>query len=329
MSLAHSPHVLITGATGFIGARLLHDLVHAGCTVRALVRHPSPALELRGVELVEGDVTVPESLTGLDDGIDIVIHCAGILGTWGTSEATLHQVNVQGSRTLLEVFRGKTLHRFIHLSAAGVTGPIKSTAADETYVCQPATAYERTKYQGEQAILTLAKQWHIPAVAVRPTFTYGPGDPHKLPLFQAIKTRRYVFIGTGNSEIHPVYIDDVLTGLRLAMERARVGEVYILGGPQPVTIRALVNTIADAMAVPRPTLAVPRWLAWSTSSMLEFLGHRLHFEPILTRSRVRMMADNFGYAIHKASTELGYQPQTDLPTGIDRTIRYYVDHGLL
>jgi nucleoside-diphosphate-sugar epimerase len=129
--------------------------------------------------------------------------------------------------------------------------------------------------------------------------------------------------------VHPAYVDDVVAGILLAAERGRPGERYIVGGPQPVTKRELVFTIADALGVRRPSLAVPRLAAEVAARLLEPLGRLCRVEPILTRSRVMMMADNFGYSIEKARRELGYEPRTGLRDGIARTIHGYVESGLL
>ena len=102
-----------------------------------------------------------------------------------------------------------------------------------------------------------------------------------------------------------------------------------MGGERPVTKKELASTIADALGVKRPKMKLPRRLAWPTAAVLEFLGNIFHFEPIITRARVMMMADNFGYSIQKAKIDLNYKPETDLPTGIAKTVKNYIENGLL
>ena len=326
---AARPMVLVTGATGFIGGTLVRALREAGYPVRALVRDKAQAPGAPGIEFHIGDLLRPDSLVGIERGVEVAVHCAGILGKWGTPQALLHEVNVRGSINLLARFEGAPLQRYVHLSAGGVTGPVRQGFADETYVCKPATAYERTKLLAEQKVLELSAQMGIPATVVRPTFTYGPGDPHKIGLFRAVQKGRYAFIGDGESVNHPVFVQDLVSGIRLVIDKGRAGEVYIIGGERPVTKRELVDTIADALGVKRPGIRVPRWLAVIAAWKLEVLGRLLRFEPILTRSRVMMMADNFGYSIAKARDELGYAPQTDLSDGIATTVRCYREAGLL
>jgi len=321
--------VLVTGATGFIGGHLAARLVESGYSVRALVRRTRPTGRLAGLELFEGDLLRPESLEGLEQDVDHVFHCASILGKWGTDDADIRDVNVQGALNILARFENSKLKRYVHLSAGGVSGPMGPEPADETYDCRPATAYERTKLEGEQQVLQHAAKAGIPALVVRPTFTYGPGDPHKLALFRAILRGRYAFIGDGESVNHPVFIEDLLDGLLLTLERGRPGEVYIIGGERPVTKRELVHTIADALGAKRPSLKVPVGFAKPVAAVLEFMGKIFRFEPILTRSRIMMMADNFGYSIEKARKELGYEPGHGLREGIGLTVADYRRTGKL
>jgi len=322
-------NALVTGATGFIGGNLVRALQREGYAVRALVRDAARAAGLDGVELFEGDLREPDSLAGIERDVDTVVHCASLLGKWGTDRALLYDVNVRGTVELLARFRQGQLRRFVHLSAGGVTGPLKQRSVDETYACRPATAYERTKFLAEQEVLEQSKRTGIPATVVRPTFTYGPGDPHKIALFRAVHRGRYVFIAGGESVNHPVFVDDVIRGILLAIERGRVGEVYIIGGERPVTKREFVWSIADALGVKRPGWSIPKWFAVIAAWKLEILGWILRFEPILTRSRVMMMADNFGYSIAKAREELGYAPRIGLREGIETTVRSYAEAGLL
>lgn len=320
--------VLVTGATGFIGGRLVRALVAEGFAVRALVRDRSRAA-LEDVELFEADLLRPESLSGAGAGIDVVVHCASLLGKWGTDTRQIHDVNVGGTVHLLEAARRESVPRFLYLSAGGVTGPVVEREVDENYVCRPATPYEKTKLEAERKVLATARQPGFSATVLRPTFTYGPGDPHKVGLFRAIKKGRYAFIGGGQSVNHPVYVDDLVRGILLAIDKGRDGEVYIIGGERPVSKREMAYAIADALGVDRPGMSIPRWAASAAALLLETAGRVLRFEPLLTRSRVMMMADNFGYSIGKAGEELGYAPRVDLREGIAATVRAYLEAGIL
>lgn len=329
MAASEHRRILVTGATGFIGSNLVRHLSAEGWRVRAAARSPGGAPLPSSAEWFTCDLTEPDSLAGIEAGIEAVVHCAGALGAWGVGEAELRRVNVDGTRHLLDRIQGKTRIQFVHLSAGGVTGPVASRIASEQYPCEPVTAYERTKLQAEREVLARASGQSMRAVVVRPTFTYGPGDGHKLALFRAIQRGRFALLGGGRSLLHPVYIDDLVAGIALALERGRSGQVYILGGPRPVSTRELADTIAASLGVARPWLSVPVWLARAVAPTAEALGRLLPFDPVLTRSRVLMMSSDYGYQIDKAVEELGYEPRIDLPGGITATVRDYRARGLL
>lgn len=321
--------VLVTGITGFIGSNLGQRLIADGFAVRGAVRSTLDDNLSTNIEIFECDLLNNQTLTGIEENIDYVIHCAGLLGKWGISDAQIHQVNVEGSLRLLEQFKGSNLRLFIHLSTSGVSGPLQTPGVDESYPCNPITPYEKAKYEAEWRLKARAKELEIPLIVLRPTFTYGPTDPHKLPMFKAIKKGHYAFIGDGNSVLHPVFIDDLLYGILLAMDKGKSGETYIIGGARPVTNKEMIYTIADNLGVKRPWIKIPVRLATFIAYILEALGRSLGFQPILTPSRVLMMGRNFGYSIHHARTNLGYTPKTDFETGIRKTVEFYSAKGLL
>ena len=325
-------NILLTGATGFIGRNLLHRLTEDGHYVRCVVRSHSAIGRINhvsNIELFYGDISDQGSLTDVCKGINIVINAAGILGKWNSTVDDLRPVNADGIRNLAQEMLGSDVEYIIHLSAGGVTGPVTEGIADETYRCHPRTPYEITKWEGEKNALSLYKNYEVPLVVVRPTFTYGPGDPHKLKLFRTVKKSRFVFVGSGQSTNHPIYIDDLLSGIMLLLEKRPIGEKFIIGGSRPVSKKELINTIAQELGVTANFLHAPRWLASLGAFGMVSLAKVLNFDPILTPSRVSMLADNYGYSIAKARQNLGYLPQIDLQEGIRFTVKSYTDLGLL
>ncbi|MFX0198230.1 MAG: NAD-dependent epimerase/dehydratase family protein [Candidatus Hodarchaeota archaeon] len=323
--------VLITGATGFVGHHLVRRELKRGHRVKALVRKTSryQSLKANNVEVVFGDLGDRMALRSACSNVNVIYHAAGLLGKWEASAQQLYQVNVEGVRNLMQACMNGNLQHLIHLSAGGVTGPMESGVADESYECKPSTEYEKTKLQGEQLALEMADKYELPLSVVRPTFTYGPGDPHKLGLFKMVKKKRFIFIGNGESTVHPVYIDDLMDGIELVAKQRPRGEVYIIGGQRPVTKRELVYTIADALGVPMPRIHVPIALASLAAQILEATGNTLKFEPPLTSSRVAMMTKNWGMSIEKAKRELGYEPKVALPDGVRRTVDWYEKNNYL
>lgn len=321
---------LITGATGFIGGNILEHLWEEGHFCRCLIRGRSRVYGLENrlnVECFQGDLTRRETLTGVCKGIDVVIHCAGLLGRWNDTIEDLYPVNAMGIINLSDEMIKNRVGFVIYMSAGGVTGPVEGGRADETYFCRPKTPYEKTKYQGERNALMVFEKHRVPLTVIRPTFTYGPADPHKLALFRTIKKRRFVLLGSGKSTVHPLYIEDLINGIRLVLKKRPAGELFIMGGPRAVTKQELVCTIAQALGVKDRFFHVPTGLAGGASRISLRLAEIFKFEPVLTPSRVSMMTKDWGYSIGKARKELGYEPTVYLKEGIRLTVQSYREMG--
>ena len=323
--------LLITGATGFIGQKLARFYKDSAWSVRLLARDPnrvSPELKSLG-EICQGDLTKSETLSEAVQGIDAIIHSAGSLGQWGLPYRQLFEVNVGGVENLVRAAAAAGVKRFVHLSAGGVTGPLKAKSVDESYSSAPRTDYERSKWQGEQLALSLSKELNLNLIVVRPTFTYGPGDPHKIKLFQAIKKGRFFFIGDGFSTVHPVFIDDLSAGIDLALQSNIRAETIIIGGDRAVSKRELVWSIAAALGSRKPEMRIPIWLGEALAKGCEWASDAIGFSPPLTRSRVSMLSRNWGYSIEKARKLLGYNPKIDLREGLQLTVQWYREQGWL
>lgn len=322
--------LLITGATGYIGGRLARYYQEHGASLRLLVRNPERLdSRLRSCEIVVGDLCRVDSLADALQGVGEVIHAAGLLGRWGMPYEQARRVNALGAEALVRAAARNGVRRFIHLSAGGVTGPVSPSPADETWPPQPRTDYEKSKWEGEQRALEAAQEEELSLLVVRPTFTYGPGDPHKLELFRAVQKGRFAFIGNGLSTVSPVFIDDVILGIDLAVKSDLSGTSVIIAGPGPVSKRELIWGIADALEVKRPRLKIPAGAAMLLAYTCEQVAGMLKCQPPLTCSRVLALSRNWGYSCEKAQLLLGYEPQTDLAHGLQMTVAAYRELGWL
>ncbi|NVB39598.1 NAD-dependent epimerase/dehydratase family protein [Pseudenhygromyxa sp. WMMC2535] len=188
------PDVLVTGATGKVGSRLIPRLVRQGKRVRALVRDLERGAPLRGesVELALGDLLDPESLRAAVRGVDTVVHCAAFFR--GATPEQAHAVNEQGTRLLAEAAREASVRRFVFISTCLVYGPKQGALTDEDASCSPVDAYPRSKLAAERLLLTMEG---LDVRVLRLPFVYGDGDPHiaeAVPLMRHFPPRQRLAI---------------------------------------------------------------------------------------------------------------------------------------
>ena len=332
MRILRGERILVTGASGFTGGHLCQRLAEAGYTVRGLVRDVTRATILRnfGVEIVTGDLRDADSLKRAVTGTDIVYHLAAIYRQANVSRKEMWAVNVEGTRKLLDAAVGADVRRFVHCSSIGVHGGIKNAPANEETPYGPGDDYQHSKAEGERVALQYMAAGRLPVVVFRPAGIYGPHDLRFLKLFRAIKKRRFIMLGSGNITYHLVYIDDLVDGILLCGTKENsVGHVYILAGDAPVTLNDFVDTIAEAFGVRPPRLRFPVAPVYLAGFLCELLCRPFGVNPPLYRRRVDFFRKNRAFDSSKAKRELGFEPKTDLKTGISLTAEWYQKEGLL
>lgn len=318
--------VFITGGTGFVGSSLARALAAGGAQIRALFRATSSRERLGDlpIEWVEGDLTDPASLRGALDGVDWVIHAAGMLGQAGVPESAYQELHLEGTRHVLAEAAAAGQPPLLYVSSPGVLGPIAKGSADESAPLAPSNPYERSKAAAEQLALNYPS-----VVVVRPEFIYGPGDMHVLGLFRAVQNGTFFYVGLGQHTCHPTFLSDAVKGMLLCMEKGRPGEIYHVTGPRAVTFRELGETIAAALGVRPPWLMIPKPVAWLGAACLELAGKVTGRVPPLSRSGVAFFGESRRFSWQKASEDLDYLPQVELPDGVEKTVAWYQEHGYL
>src|SRR3954454_7953205 len=323
--------ILVTGATGFLGASLVRRLLAGGTAVRVLVRSPSKVEPLvdQGAEVVIGDITDPSATAAAADGVTVVYHLAGRLFRPDVPEAEYYATHVVGTRLLLASCRELTVERFVHFSTPGVLGVTGGGAAGESAPYRPTNAYEATKAEAEQEVRDRARTG-FPAVIARPGLVYGPGDLHLLPFFRAVLRRRFRPIGRRTVWLHPIYIDDMTEAFLRCGERAEaVGECFHLAGREAVPLAALADAIARAGGTRLPRGHIPLVAAQAVAAIGDRLPSNLQRAAPLTRSRLDFLTHSRIYDVTKAERLLGFAATTDLTTGAARNMAWYREHGYL
>jgi nucleoside-diphosphate-sugar epimerase len=317
--------VLITGAGGFIGSHLVDSQLERGHHVRAFDLHLGRLSHQAGhpcLEAIRGDLTDKDIVQKLVEGIDVVYHLASAHLDVSLSEEHYHHVNVDATLSLLEAAKQAGVRRLVHCSSVGVIGDVKHSPADETTECHPVNIYERTKLEGERTALKFAHQTDFPVVVVRPAWVYGPRCPRTAKLFRTISKGRFPIFGSGKNRRHPVYISDAINGLELCAETPGIeSEVFIIAGNSPVESRELVNAIRKQLNIRTSQIYLPIFLGQAAGLAFEQMFKLIGQQPPFSRRSMDFYLKNNAYKIGKAQSRLSYQPQVDLLTGIQMTLR--------
>ena len=327
-----SVRVLITGATGFVGGHVVNAAIERGYIVRALVRDLAKAndLEKRGVELVSGDLRDEASLNLAVQDCSGVLHIAALFRETTFPEEVFNDINVAGTRRLLDAAIAAGVKRFVHCSTSGVLGELKEVPATEKTPYNPSDMYQRSKTAGEQLVLDYFRSSKISGVVIRPGMIYGPGDTRLYKIFKLIAKRRFFYVGKGDAFVHFIDVRDLAHAFMLALEdRVHTGEIYTIAGERPMTLKQAVDFIADELGVPHPWLHLPKHATQLLGSMCEAICAPFGISPPIYRRRVDFYTKHRCYITEKAARDLGFKPARSFEDEIRDIIRWYQSHGML
>jgi dihydroflavonol-4-reductase len=322
---------LVTGATGFIGGAVVRALVKSGLAVRVLARAGADLQNIQNlaVERVEGDLRNPASLRTSLIGCRQLYHVAAHYALWAKDPSIFYDINVTGTKNLLEAARDVGVERIVYCSTIGAIGlpPGGGLGTEETPVSleQMAGHYKRSKYLAEQEVVKLARAG-LPVVIVNPSAPVGAGDVKPTPTGQLVvdfmKGRMPAYIETG---MNIVDVDDVAVGHLLAMEKGRIGERYILGNKN-LMLREVFEIMSRLTGIKAPTIKLPRLailpLAYANQWIANLTGH----PPRVPLEGVKMAKYKMHYDCSKAIRELGI-PLTPPEVALEKAVRWFRDHG--
>ena len=325
-----SRRILVTGGTGFLGQHLVRHLVEAGDHVRVLSRTPSRDLERLEVEWVEGSVLDREALRKALAGCDQVYHLAGLVSRNPDHARAMYQVHVDGTRTLCEVACEIGVDRVALASSSGTIGvstdaePIPDEAAPYPIERVGRWPYYLSKIYQEQVALSFYRERSLPLVIVNPSLLLGPGDDRLSSTRDVLRFLRKQIPTVPRGGMNFVDARDVAVAMRTAMERGRLGERYLLGGPN-WTVAEFFARLERCSKVEAPIVRVPKSVAILGARMMERLYAWRDAEAPVDVMSVEM-SEHFWYVdSSKARRELGFSPREPGETLAD-TVRYLRDH---
>ncbi len=325
--------VLVTGGTGFTGSHLVRRLLARGHEVRVVDYQKGlfyDELEGLGAQITIGSVADKALMDELTAGCDTVHHLAAAFREIDDPKEIYWDVNVNGTRYLLEAAHEHQVKKFVYCSTQGVHGDVKNPPGDENSPIAPADYYQFTKYEGEKvAHEYMAKGLDV--TILRPTAIYGPGDPGRwFMLFKYTANGRFLMFGNGKTTYHPVYIDNLVDAFEAAVAKPEAsGETYIIGDKEYYTLNDIVKMVGEAQGKEVSIIHLPFWPLWFLALLCEGVCGLLRITPPLFRRRVDWFRQVRAFDVSKAERELDYDSKVDLPTGLAETGRWYQENGYI
>jgi nucleoside-diphosphate-sugar epimerase len=323
--------VLVTGASGFLGGHVAEALSKRGDRVRALVRKTSKRSHLErlpNVELFPGSMEDMDRLRQAVDGVDAVVHAAGLVKARSADE--FFSVNVGGTSNLVEACRECGIKRFVLVSSLEASGP--SADGRPVLVTQedPVTAYGRSKLAAEK--VALSAKGDLRVVILRPGAIYGPRDREVLEVFKTIQRGLLPLVDGGAAKGVWVYATDCADACVRAIEAdVPSGRVYFVeDGRGPIDQRQMLTDAERALgkrARLRANLPVPLFLA--AASGIEALGRITNRPMMFTREKANMLLMHWVCSSEATNTELGWTPAVSWEEGLSRAVKWYRDNNWL
>lgn len=323
--------VLVTGATGCIGSNLIIELLRLGYNVRAFHRTSSNTITLKdvNVECSLGDILNKESLHKAMVGCDTVFHTAALVTFWKNKRVEQLEVNVQGTKNVVETCLDLGIEKLVHISTIAALGyRTDNQLIDERTVYNWGTrySYRYTKHLAELEVLKGVDKG-LNATIINPSIIIGARDinAHGGTIVREIKRGRIPFYPKGGMNI--VSVHDVVVGMISAANVGRSGERYILGGVN-MTNKEVFELAAKVLDGKAPKLEAPTWLVKTTAKVFDIFGDITGIKPPLTSDLAAAVGLYNWYSIEKAKRELGYTP-TSIENAIREAYEWYKENGII
>jgi dihydroflavonol-4-reductase len=332
--LVAGTRVLVTGGAGFVGSGVVRALLARNCEVVALVEPGGDTANLDGltVDVASGDLRDQAAVDRAVSGCTVVFHVAALYRFWAPDPADFYDINVVGTRHVLESARAHGVDRVVYTSTVGTLGLGAATTdapVDErsfAHIDHLFGLYKQSKYVAEHEVLRAAAEG-LPVVLVQPTTPGGPRDRGPTPTGRTVLEFLNGHIpGYVDTTLNIVDVEDVAAGHLLAAIRGQVGRSYILGG-ENVTLHDVLATLAAVTGLPTPTRRIPVALALAAGHVSDLVeGRLLGREPSIPLEGARMSTTHMSFDDTRARVELGYTSRPAVEA-LERAARWFVASG--
>lgn len=303
---------LVTGASGFIGGRLL------GNATRALVRNPAGL-----INEVVGDLLDPATLSAACQGVSTVVHCAGHAHAASLSDAALHwRINYEGTRNLLTAAGEAGVKRFIFLSSVKAMAEPGAECVDESWPGEPAMPYGKAKRAAEAAVLEAGVRYGMHVVNLRLAMVYGRGGRGNLQrMAAAIRAGWFPPLPETGNKRSIAHVDDVVEAVRITAEHPEAnGRTYIVADPNPYSGRQILDAIRAVLHKPPVSWNLPVSLSRAGGTIGSFLEARLGHRLPLNSETVSRLLDSECYSPRRIERELGWCARIGLNEGLQEML---------
>lgn len=320
--------VLVTGATGFLGSAIARELLRDGRKLRLLVRENADPQNIEGLdaEIAKGDLRDKDSLKSAMEGCSTLYHAAAYYSLWGRDKKLIYDINVRGTRNILETALELGLERVVYTSTVGCIGlPEGRAPANEGRPADPAALgndYKISKFQAEKIALETRARG-LPVVIVNPSAPVGPRDIKPTPtgkiVLDFLNGKMPAYLDTG---LNLIDVSDCARGHLLAEEKGRPGERYILGNKN-MSLKEIFLALQEITGVPAPSIKMPYWAAYAAGLACEAVSNLVtQTPPAVPLAGVRMAKHFMYFDSSKAVRELGL-PQNPVENALSRSVQWF------
>jgi nucleoside-diphosphate-sugar epimerase len=328
--------VFVTGATGYVGQNLIPRLKQSGYDITCLLRTPEKLRDhdlFNSCHIINGDITDRNSIRGVLDKSELVIHLAVATPLTNTSnnEFVYQNINVLGTKNLLEECLIAKPKRILCFSSTAAIGRPEIDTIDENTPLCPVNAYGRSKRDADDLISLYLIKYQLPIITLCFPHIYGPGEVHDLfKIIKLIKNGILPQVGFGPNFLPMVYVSDAMNSILLAFSHGAIGEKYIIADDDPHDTRMIRKQVLSVLGIKRQWYPfIPKHLGVLGAYFLEFLYRFRGVAPPVKVDNIKSIAAARCLSINKAKNELGFSPQVGFEEGIRRTILWYKENHLI
>lgn len=321
--------IAVTGGTGCLGRPLVEKLIADSAHLKLLILPNDYSIDYlyKKVEIITGDLNSHEAIDLLCRDCDFVLHLAGKVHSVPETEKEeqeFYQVNVEGTRNLLETAKKNGVKRVVFYSTVGVYGKDAGFHGDELSPCRPNTVYAKSKYLAEQLILSSYDNGGPEGVVLRFPVVYGPMDRGNVAkLISAIYHKYFFYFGDGNCLRSMIASKNAAeVAIKATYEPQAANDVFCVTDGQDYTMNELVDCICRALDIRWRPFHVPVLLADLAGRFGDVLRKWAHVPFPIDSDRVRKLSRPLTFSCEKSKRVLGYAPVETLEEGIRREVEW-------